>query len=256
MNMKIKNTELKIVEGNIRKIRADIVVDTDGFGNDETSLRLSMRKIFRAGERKKVKTIAFAPIGVDDGFPLVGSAKVMTQEVLKYLREHPSQLKTIIFCLSGRKTFKIFDRTVKGYVEHILYKFSEGPFVTVDAIIETKSGVVLIERSNPPYGLALPGGFVDYGESLEEAVAREAKEETNMKLVGLRQFHTYSKPDRDPRFHTIGTVFVAKGAGFPKFGDDAKGLRMVKHRDLLKLSYAFDHKEIIRDYLKTKKKGY
>ena len=256
--MKIKNTELKIVEGNITKIKVDIIVEAGDLRTrkkaDETGIRLFIRSAFALAERRKAKTIAFAPIGVDDGFPLVGSAKIMTQEVLKYLREHPSQLKTIIFCLSGRKTFKIFDRTVKSYVEHILYKFSEGPFVTVDAIIETNGGVVLIERSNPPYGLALPGGFVDYGESLEEAVAREAKEETNMKLLNLRQFHTYSKPDRDPRFHTIGTVFVAKGTGRPQFGDDAKGLRVVKYRDLMKLNYAFDHKEIIRDYLKTKKK--
>ncbi|MDD4953458.1 MAG: NUDIX hydrolase [Candidatus Omnitrophica bacterium] len=126
-----------------------------------------------------------------------------------------------------------------------------GPFTTVDAIIEISGGIVIIERSNPPFGYALPGGFVDYGESLEEAVKREAKEETNLDLVGLEQFHTYSAPQRDPRFHTIGTVFIAQGKGNPKAGDDAKALKIVELKDIEKLDFAFDHKEIIRDYIKA-----
>ena len=102
---------------------------------------------------------------------------------------------------------------MRGYIDHVVRKLGSGPYVTVDIIIETLQGIVLIERSNPPYGWALPGGFVDYGESLEEAAAREAKEETNLDLVDLRQFHTYSAPGRDPRFHTITTVFIAEGQG-------------------------------------------
>ncbi|MDP2940067.1 MAG: NUDIX hydrolase [Candidatus Omnitrophota bacterium] len=128
-------------------------------------------------------------------------------------------------------------------------KLSRGPFTTVDAIIELDEGIILIERLNPPFGWALPGGFVDYGESLEEAVKREMKEETNLELTDLGQFHTYSEPNRDPRFHTIGTVFIAKAKGSPKAGDDAKGIKVVKYEDLLKLDYAFDHKKIIEDYL-------
>ncbi|HOX54139.1 MAG: NUDIX hydrolase [Candidatus Omnitrophica bacterium] len=128
-----------------------------------------------------------------------------------------------------------------------------GPFTTVDAIIELAEGIILIERSNPPFGWALPGGFVDYGESLEDAVKREAKEETNMDLVEIHQFHTYSDPERDPRFHTIGTVFIAKAKGSPRAGDDAQGLKIVKYEDLLKLDYAFDHKKIIQDYLQSRK---
>ena len=75
--------------------------------------------------------------------------------------------------------------------------------MTVDVIIELSEGIVIIKRSNPPFGWALPGGFVDYAESLEDAVIREAKEETDLDLIQLKQFHTYSDPHRDPRFHTI-----------------------------------------------------
>ena len=110
----------------------------------------------------------------------------------------------------------------------------------------------MIERSNPPFGWAIPGGFLDYGESLETAVIREAKEETNLDLEELRQFHTYSEPSRDPRFHTVTTVFVAKGKGKPKAGDDAKNFALIKYDELLNLEYAFDHKKVIEDYLKSK----
>jgi len=92
----------------------------------------------------------------------------------------------------------------------------------VDIIIEIESkGVVLIKRKNPPYGWAIPGGFVDYGESLEEAAVREAKEETNLNVKLVKQFHTYSNPKRDPRHHSISTVYIAKTKGKPKAKDDA-----------------------------------
>ncbi|NLE64722.1 MAG: NUDIX hydrolase [Elusimicrobia bacterium] len=124
-----------------------------------------------------------------------------------------------------------------------------GPYVTTDIIIEVAGGVVIIERSNPPYGWALPGGFVDRGESLETAACREAKEETGLDLEDLRQFHIYSDPSRDPRFHTVTTVFTAKGIGTPRAGDDAKGLRVVPRAELLKRTYAFDHDKVLSDYL-------
>ena len=256
--MKIKNTKLTVIQSEISKIKSSFIVNTAHFDrpdqSQETQIRLSMREVFRKADRAKAKTIVFPAMGgVENQFPLVGSAKIMTQEVLKFLRENKTTLERIIFCLSTQKEFKIFEKSVYGYVDHVLHKLSEGPYVTVDAIIELGGGIILIERSNPPYGLALPGGFVDYGESLEEAVCREAKEETNLKLVQLRQFHTYSKPERDPRFHTIATVFVAKAKGTPKSGDDAKGLRIVKYADLVKYNYAFDHKEVIRDYLNARK---
>ncbi len=222
---------------------------------DETKIRLSCANALRRAQELKIKSIAFPALGCGvGGFPLVGAAKIMTQEVLKHLRENESSLLKIIFCLYDDKAYKVFKESVQGYVDHILYKLSEGPYVTVDAIIELKSGIILIERSNPPYGWALPGGFVDYGESLEEAVVREAKEETGVDFIDIKQFHTYSKPGRDPRFHTISTVFVGEGKGKPKFGDDAKGLKIVSFDELMKLEYAFDHKNVIRDYLESKAK--
>ena len=96
------------------------------------------------------------------------------------------------------------------------------PFPTVDIIIEIGRGIVLIERVNPPFGWAIPGGFVDYGESLEDAARREAFEETGLKIELVRQFHKYSDPSRDSRQHNISTVFIAKAIGTPKAGSDAK----------------------------------
>ena len=123
----------------------------------------------------------------------------------------------------------------------------KNPIPTVDIIIELKGGVVLIKRKNPPEGWALPGGFVDYGETLEYAAAREAKEETGLDIELIRQFHTYSDPRRDPRHHTITTVYVAKAQGTAIAGDDAKEAGVFQ-KEALPDKIAFDHKEILNDY--------
>jgi ADP-ribose pyrophosphatase YjhB (NUDIX family) len=130
------------------------------------------------------------------------------------------------------------------------------PLLTVDIIIRYKGGIVLIERKNPPTGWALPGGFVDIGESLEEAAIREAKEETSLDVKLIKQFHTYSKPGRDPRFHTVSVVFIGDGEGILKGKDDARKAGFFGE-DSLPEQIAFDHKEILTDYfynLKTGKK--
>ncbi|MDI6792936.1 MAG: NUDIX hydrolase [bacterium] len=125
------------------------------------------------------------------------------------------------------------------------------PIPTVDIIIELEDqGIVLIKRKNPPYGWAIPGGFVDYGESLEEAAVREAKEETSLDVTLLRQLHTYSDPDRDKRCHTISTVFIARAKGEPMAADDALELQVFKP-DELPQELAFDHRKILDDYLIT-----
>lgn len=121
------------------------------------------------------------------------------------------------------------------------------PLLTVDLIIETDEGILLIERKNPPFGWALPGGFVDYGETLEQAAVREAAEETGLSVSLVGQFHTYSDPDRDPRQHTVSTVFIAHAKGRPTAGDDAKAVQFFKADSLPQL--VFDHARIVHDYL-------
>jgi ADP-ribose pyrophosphatase YjhB (NUDIX family) len=123
------------------------------------------------------------------------------------------------------------------------------PRVTVDVIIKYKGGIVLIKRVNPPYGWALPGGFVEYGETVEEAVRREAMEETSLKLKNLEQFHVYSSPTRDPRGHTISVVFTAEGEGLLLPATDAKETKTFT-KDKLPENIAFDHREILKDYFK------
>jgi len=127
------------------------------------------------------------------------------------------------------------------------------PVPTVDIIIELAGGIVLIERKNPPFGWALPGGFVDYGESFEKAAVREALEETGLRVTLIRQFHTYSDPGRDPRQHTASTVFIATSSGTPQGADDAARAEIFGKNNLPPL--AFDHARILADYFRIKEGG-
>lgn len=229
------------------------------FKTDEVKIRDACRNSLRVADELGVESVVFPALGCGvGGFSLLASAKIMAQEIWRYLREERSNLKEISFCLYSKEAYEVFDKGVIKYLEHILYKLQNGPFTTVDAIIEVSAsladkggGIVIIQRSNPPFGWALPGGFVDYGESLEAAVVREAKEETGLDIVDLKQLHTYSNPKRDPRFHTIGTVFSAKAKGSPKAGDDAAALKVISLKDIEGYDFAFDHKEILIDYLKS-----
>ncbi len=123
----------------------------------------------------------------------------------------------------------------------------KNPFPTVDIIIEMENGVVLIKRRNPPYGWALPGGFVDYGESLEKAAIREAREETSLNVELISQLGAYSDPERDPRHHTISVVFIARAEGLPGAADDAVDIGVFT-RDNIPDDMTFDHALILRDY--------
>ncbi len=125
------------------------------------------------------------------------------------------------------------------------------PLPTVDLIIEYNGGIILIKRKNPPYGWALPGGFVDYGESLETAAVREAREETGLDVELVRQFHAYSEPERDSRFHTITIVYIARAKGLPRAGDDAADVGVFAG-DNLPEDIAFDHRDILMDYFEKR----
>jgi 8-oxo-dGTP diphosphatase len=125
------------------------------------------------------------------------------------------------------------------------------PTPTVDLIIELidrpQRPIVLIERQNPPHGWALPGGFVDYGESVETAARREAEEETNLHVQLIEQFQVYSEPTRDPRQHTLSVVFLASATGEPRAQDDAKAIRVCELWELPP-NLCFDHGQILQDY--------
>jgi 8-oxo-dGTP diphosphatase len=134
-------------------------------------------------------------------------------------------------------------------------KNRRNPLPTVDIIIEIAgAGVVLIERENPPHGWALPGGFVDYGESLESAAVREAEEETSLQVQLTEQFYTYSDPSRDKRHHTISTVYIATAHGVPKGADDAKTAKVFAAGQLPE-PMVFDHAQILSDYFTYKQTG-
>jgi 8-oxo-dGTP diphosphatase len=138
---------------------------------------------------------------------------------------------------------------------------SDGPYKnptpTVDCLIELagKPGtLVYIERKNEPRGYALPGGFVDEGEFLADATIREAKEETGLDIEIIELFHVYSDPARDPRKHTVSTVFIARASGTPTGGDDASRCIVCKP-DELPGPLVFDHRLIVSDYLEYKASG-
>ena len=125
------------------------------------------------------------------------------------------------------------------------------PAPTVDIIIELidrpERPIVLIERKNEPFGWAIPGGFVDYGESIETAAIREAEEEVSLKVELVEQFYVYSDPNRDARQHTLAIVFIATAKGEPVAADDAKSLKIFQQWNLPK-SLCFDHDRIMNDY--------
>jgi len=125
----------------------------------------------------------------------------------------------------------------------------QNPYLTVDIIIEVGGSVVLIERAKGPEGLALPGGFVDYGETVESAAIREAKEETGLDVTLVRQLHVYSDPKRDHRQHNVSVVFIAKAEGKPVGMDDAKSATLFLKSEIPLEKMVFDHELILRDYL-------
>ena len=128
------------------------------------------------------------------------------------------------------------------------------PYPTVDIIIELDGQILWIRRKNAPHGWALPGGFVDAGESVEQAALREAREETGLDVELDELLYVYSRPGRDPRQHNLSVVFTAHAEGQPAAGDDAARAVLFKP-DNPPSPIAFDHAEIFDDYLTFKATG-
>lgn len=219
---------------------------------DEEQTRAVCARAFRKADRLKLRSTALViPDVKKDSIFLTARAKIAAQEVLRFARGKHRFLREIRFILDQPFYYNKFRKTVEGYLYHVTKKLSGGPYVTVDTIIEVKGGIVLIRRSNPPFGWAIPGGFLDYGETLEEAAVREAKEETGLRVKNLKQLHTYSDPSRDPRFHTVTTVFTCQAQGKPKAGSDAAAARIFKKGAWQNEDLAFDHKKVLEDYLRA-----
>ena len=133
----------------------------------------------------------------------------------------------------------------------------ETPYITADGIVEIYidnefKGIVLIDRLNPPYGRALPGGFMDIGETIESCLKREMSEEIGLDVEIEQLLGLYSDPSRDPRFHTMSAVYICKASAMPQAGDDAKSTKVVALEDLEKENFVFDHGKIVEDYLAFK----
>ena len=132
------------------------------------------------------------------------------------------------------------------------------PAPTVDIIIELidrpHRPIILIERHNEPFGWAIPGGFIDYGEPVEVAARREAEEEIGLQIELIEQFLVYSAPSRDPRQHTISLVFLAIATGEPVAGDDAKAVGIFEPW-CVPSNLCFDHDRILRDYWRYRNDG-
>jgi len=224
------------------------------FKTDEDIIRKAAHSTLKLAQEKIISSIAFCALGCGTGgFSYEAASKIMAQEIFRYLQETKEPtLKKIEFILFSDEALKIFQKNIADYLEHIVNKLREGPFLTVDGIVEFDNGIVMIERMNPPLGWALPGGFVDYGETVEEAVKREIKEETNLDFSDFKLLGVYSKPKRDARFHTVSTVFYGKGKGELKAASDAKNVK-IYIVDSLPEKIAFDHRQIIKDYTKLVK---
>jgi 8-oxo-dGTP diphosphatase len=258
--VRLRKVEIEVVWEPGPSSGVALPVGSAGGSADEHAARAAYRHALEEAERQghrevslravEVGTAAGAPTaGAAPGLSVIASGKILAQEAIRFARSDPEHVRRISCSPHDRSGFEPFRKVVEGYVRHFIEVLAWGPLVVVDAIIEVPGGIVVIERSNPPFGFALPGGFVDYGESLEDAVRREISEETGLEVIDLRQFHTYSDPARDPRFHTISSVFTARAAGQPRAGDDAAAVRVVRREEVPGLAFAFDHGAILADWL-------
>lgn len=154
------------------------------------------------------------------------------------------------------ESVKAFTSLLKTVAERKNMKRRKTPLLTVDAVVEKAGKVLLIRRRNPPYEgcWALPGGFVEYGEKVEDAAVRELKEETGLEIDIKGLLGVYSEPGRDPRGHVVSICFLATGRGVERGGSDAEDARFFRPAEINFEKMAFDHEKILKDYIKLKGK--
>jgi 8-oxo-dGTP diphosphatase len=221
--------------------------------DSERQLRRGFAKVLQVSRRLGLERIdVTGPDAGASGLSDEPAAKIMAQEILRFLREDTGNLKGVFFVLKSSRSLRAYQKGVLRYLGHLSQKLFESPFLMADTVIETGGGVVLVRRKNPPYGWALPGGFLDAHETLEETALREAKEETGLSVKNLRQMRTYSRPSRDPRFPSVSAVFVGQAKGKPRASSDAACAGVFEPREWRRLPLAFDHRRVLEDYLKWK----
>ncbi|MFO8053426.1 MAG: NUDIX hydrolase [Candidatus Omnitrophota bacterium] len=252
---KLKNSQVALIKESSFKTDYIILLNL-GKNCSLELIRIALKNCFKAIKKNNIESVAFLTDSFKKNINLGIFSKIAAQELFRHLRNKKQKtLKRVSFLTNASRKGTILKKNIVEYLNHI--KINKGPFLTVDGIIQYKKGVVLIERTNPPLGWALPGGFVDYGEKLEEAVIREVKEETGLDFKNVRQFKAYSDNCRDPRFHTVSMVFTGKGKGKLKAASDAKAATVFEIKGKnplanLPSNIAFDHKKIISEWLSTK----
>ena len=228
------------------------------FKTDYEIVRKCTRSVLRLCQEEGISEVAFPALGAGvGGLDVVLVSKIMVQEIFKAVREGwaPERVTLVYYSQVD------FEKGMLSYnyLDHLIKKTMEGPFLTVDAVafdrLDNPSKVLMVKRRNPPFGWALPGGFVDYGETVEQAVSRELKEETGLEYLDYSQLWVFSSPDRDERFHTVTVAFLGRAEGEPQGGSDALLAKWVDINSLPE-DIAFDHRDIIKVALeRLSKKG-
>ncbi len=219
------------------------------FKTDYGIVRRCARSVFELCHEKGIREVAMPALGAGTGgLDTAMVAKIQAQEFFKAVRKGLG-IERVIFVFYSDNDFKA-GLSAKDYLAHLVGKTMQGPFLTVDAVVfdrlHNPERIVLIRRKNPPFGWALPGGFLDYGETVEYAAARELKEETGLDYEYQRLLGVYSDPNRDERFHTVTTAFYGIAEGTPKAADDAQDAKWFLVSELPN-EMAFDHRKIIQD---------
>jgi len=217
--------------------------------NIENVIKIAVRNLLHQATKLSRTSVTLPVFYYNQGkMSIRDSFNIMLEEIISAVgyNEYP---KHVILALpeKPKNLFATCEKIATEMLGCLAKKTFKNPYPASDIIITKNNGIVLIHRKNFPFGWAIPGGFIDYGESAETAAIREAKEETGLDVRNLKLFGVFSKPGRDPRFHTISIVFTADGKGKIKAGDDACKAKIF-YKNALPEDIAFDHKKILAQF--------